>query len=515
MTKRRYTFLLTAASTVVMVISLLGLTSCREDNELPPLYDTDGISIILKEGAPFRTKSGDGDTFRSHREVVINGENTPDIFLEVSESDIHTGTITSSEVETKATPYSTSIVGNFTIVSYLDGSTTPFFSKEYISDGTNPVPTGYYWPITTPETKIDFFGYAQSTTNGSLTDIQINPTNPSGSFKYTLDDPVTAGDDANKDATLQSDIVFAIAPDVSNTGTAIPMKFYHALSSIVFTVGNVPSQIKIESVSFKNIYRKGSCEYSLSGGDVIFTWVADGETEDYLQTFSKEIGSAAEDAAINETSQTFIMIPQQFDTETSKISIVISFDGRQYTIEKPLKTFISSWEAGKEYKFKISSPEEVNIVVDDEIDTSGEYPVKRNLTITNTGISPVYVRAAIVGNWVMPNGEIIASWHVENEVNGTGYGVFDWGQASNAVSQEPSLPDQTTTNWCKYEGYYYYLKPVPAGEMTDPPLFNTYTLTKFYPQNNAELELIIAVQALHPNDIGLWPESVLTKLNQL
>ena len=64
---------------------------------------------------------------------------------------------------------------------------------------------------------------------------------------------------------------------------------------------------------------------------------------------------------------------------------------------------------------------------------------KSDIRLTNLGNIPVFVRAAVIANWVDPQGNVIAA--------------------------PVSLPSSLGSNWHLYEGYYYYSKTLaPAGE---------------------------------------------------
>ena len=137
--------------------------------------------------------------------------------------------------------------------------------------------------------------------------------------------------------------------------------------------------------------------------------------------------------------------------------------------------------------FTIGLPDEIEVEVEDQVVGA----VKKNVTITNTGSSPGYIRAAIIGYWVNNKGDITMPW-LESD------GEFVWGS-------------QWSQYWKKgSDGFYYYLRPVPAKTATAYPLFETYTLNTStnIGTNHAflTLELNIAVQIILEKDKALWPE---------
>lgn len=446
-------------------LPFLVLTSCREEIEVPETSDRSGISLIVTEAKEFQSRS-------AYRELLFSDGSHEDVYLEVIESDICNGMTDISESATKAAPYSGNNIGAFKVVTYRNDS--PFFEIDLTSDGS-VVSTGYYWPISSETTKIDFFGYARSNGNGTLTTPVLNPAANNGTFTYTLPDPT--GDDTA--AVEQPDLVFAISADQTNTGNAVPMTFHHALSAIVFATENVPSQFKVESISFTNICSKADCTYALNGSTIDFDWDNAGTKRTFTQIFEEEVGGSA-GKPVNTVDETFMMIPQSIGAD-SKFTITISFENRKYTIEKDLAAMLAIWRPGKKYTFRISSPEEVRIEL---TETFTEHSNKKeNVFFTNTGLSTIKVRAAIVGYWVVKvtiNGQqqecIIADWDPEIDGTFAGFPGSGW-------TQDPD------------DGFYYYSSALaPKGKTSN--LFNSYTLNGTPPVVGAELVLTIIGQSI-------------------
>lgn len=465
MKARRSIYLKAMMTLGVTALSFLGLTSCREEIEVPETYDKNGISLIVTEAKEFQTRS-------TYKDLLFSDGSHEDVYLEIIESDICNEIADTLQPATKAAPYSGNNIGAFKVVTYRNDS--PFFEIDLTSDGS-VVSTGYYWPITSGTTKIDFFGYARSNSNGTLTTPSLDPSANTGTFTYTLPDP--AGD--NTAAVEQPDLVFAISPDRTNTGSAVPMTFHHALSAIVFATENVPSQFKVESVSFTNICSKADCSFALNGSAIDFDWNNAGTKKTFAQNFEEEVGGST-GKPVNTVDETFMMIPQSIGAD-AKFTIIVSFEDRKYTIEKDLATMLATWKPGKKYTFKISSPEEVKIEL---TETFTEHSNKKeNVFFTNTGLSTIKVRAAIVGYWVVKatiNGEmqecIIADWDPENDGTFVGLPGSGWTQSSD-------------------DGFYYYSSALaPKGKTSN--LFTSYTLNGTPPVVGAELVLTIIGQSI-------------------
>lgn len=498
---------------LVVLSSVLLVSSCHERQEVILPVDGDGITLIVNEGAPYATKAAGEETIYSSR---VNGdESQRGVYLQVIEDVIRTELQDSEAELTKGTPYSGNNIGSFHIDAFTttNGSSyVPFLSEDLTSSDGTIVGTGHYWPLTTPETKISFFGYSKSQSTGTLAVNRANYTfgedaSHSGTFTYTLPDATT-------DNSTHPDIVFAIAPNQSKPADGqIEVDFYHALSAITFSVGEIPTNFIVNSITFTNIHSSGSCSYTYAQDGIIYYWKDLSSKKDYTQTFDKEMfGQGANPSpsgsAVNTASQTFMMIPQTIDDD-ARITIDITIKdehnqgSRQYSFTKNLKDITPKWEAGKKYTFQISSPNEVEIVVSDEVNRN----VKSNLVIKNNGLLPVYVRVAIIGYWINSSDEqIVADWDPEVD------GDFNWGTSSN---QEWGTSGEY---WRKgSDGFYYCMKLLNTGEeiskksSTHKALFDTYTLTATPPKAGSELEMIISVQALRQDQISsIWPNDIST-----
>lgn len=85
--------------------------------------------------------------------------------------------------------------------------------------------------------------------------------------------------------------------------------------------------------------------------------------------------------------------------------------------------------------------------VECSIDEGFDEKVKENVTVENTGEVDAYIRVAIVVTWKnYENGDVYA----KAPVQGTDYTI-----------------DLNNTNWVVKDGYYYYTKPVKAGDSTE------------------------------------------------
>lgn len=506
-------------SLALSVLVGFALFACQKEKGTSlPESNGDAISFIVKEAESYKTKSLSDQPSLTFSEKIFANDSA-DIYLSVNESDYHSDFFNLPAKETKGAPYVNDNIGKFHISAFFNNMELFFQDLELNSNGS-AVSTGYYWPITTPATQLNFFAQAKNLSNGQIKNHEYL-SSESASFHYTLPDANSANS-----ATNQPDMIFAISPNQVQTGNPVQMNFYHALSALAFSVGSVPGNLRIESVGFKNIYSSGTCTYTHTNqtGRLSFDWsfdTDDTQTE-YTQNFEKNLyedGNVPlpDGTSINTEDQTFMMIPQSFDND-AEIIITISFNGRKYTINKSLKEMTPYWQPGKIYTFKISSPEEVKVEVTDEVIMDGIYPVKQNLQIRNTGFANAYIRIGITGSWVVDHVTaqgtkthlIIADWKNTGDSK-TDDGVFEW------PNQEQPAIGQTNSKYWRLgsDGYYYYMKITSPGEILEP-LFESYKLTASAPMSDAYLNLSILAQGvLDVHAVDLFPAEIKTALGIL
>ncbi len=294
----------------------------------------------------------------------------------------------------------------------------------------------------------------------------------------------------------------------SDYGKKITFEFKHLLSAVKFRAGNITDGV-INKVGLQNVHGEGECLMSESSMRY---------TDEANKSFSQELDitvGTVEDSPIGET---FFMIPQAFANDNPSLLIDLSFAGEQphhqpkhYEILKPLRDFSAEWLAGKTYTYKLSVPQEVDVVVTDK--TNGN--VKSNVEIKNNGMTTTFIRAAIVGSWVTVNDnnadqyDIVGSWRVTD----TAVGSIDWGDA------DASFGTATQGRWFKgADGFYYYIAKVAPGATIPTPLFKSYTLTANAPLADAHLELVVAAQAVvadQINSVTGWDANAVAALKAL
>lgn len=496
--KIRYRALLQLLLYVVVAVSVV---SCEDDDIIG--NKTDGrIAFKIGKKDNFQSRSTTdtvSDISSKHFPIEINEQ---EIFLSLTVKDNRdTLNIATNKNESRGAAFdgpknedgtgNTNPINPITEmkVTALDENGTPYFTNDVISLSGNKGTSNRFWP----EFNLNFFAHAVSKDN-----VTVQPTygivdgeECSGSFSYEL--PAAMTEEPKKDATNQPDIVFAITPDQSKATPEVEMVFHHALSAIVFKVGAMPDGVTLKSIVISDVYSSGSCTMVSTSStdkprDIQFTWTTTGNFDGaYTETLNQNADDAKNFGQMGTNESIFMMIPQEMG-ETAKLTLNFSINGKDEQIEKNFKDFISAWEADKKYIFTIGLPDEVEVEVSDVVNGRR----KENLKITNVGLSTAYIRAKIIGYWVVPDdlnkAEDEIEWYIVRGWNEPEDGIFNWGETTSETE---------TTHWRKHtDGYYYYMSPVAGGMETEKPLFISYELTSTAPVANAQLELIIAAQAV-------------------
>lgn len=393
-------------------------------------------------------------------------------------------------VQSRAT---TADLANFGVYSYIkDNAETPtinqFMMDQLVEkDGTewtySPIK---YWPNN--DYKLNFFGYSPHISMAGEVDLNIN-RGADGSAP-TIDYIVPT------DVAKQLDLLAASHDYISKeerTGNAVPMDFRHLLSEVKFRKGDL-SGANITALTISEVKSTGTD--MLMVGDQSKQWTLGAETA----TYSPGIAIGAN----NLIGSPMYLMPQSFTDDNTKINVTLQFPediaikpGEIYSISEPMSKFLTTadaaiWEQGKSYTYKISTPQEVEVEINEDF-TAGSN-IKENVFFTNTGLAPINIRATLVGYWV-----------VKRNIDGKEEDVivYMWDPETDGVFE-----GLLGTNWQKgADGYYYYLKVLPTKGSTTEKLFSKYTLTAAPPVVGAELILNICVQASITDEDKPWDSS--------
>ena len=462
-------------------IGMLAAFSCQDDlvAERQPVASGDEIAFSVASDSTWAAMSRSEKKMNRHFITMIGKDS---VFLQVVEEKNTDMPFATQDDESRSASFTTGNLNSFSLHAYYNNK-EQFMMKQVVNKGEgdnwtySPVK---YWP-NNPDDVISFYGYARYNNKGTFTAPDINMENKSGSFSYTL--PAAETDAEKDDAVNQPDLIFAITPDQKKPTVTdkVELVFHHALSAILFKVGEMPDNVTITDISLKKVSTSGNCNYRLATeddidepdklepGDIVFDWSNQNSGGTYTQTFNKTID--AENKMISGDDDWFMMIPQQLDDVILSVSFQIG--QKDYNLEYALKNLPQAWEADTKYTYLIYTSGEVEVEVHDNVTPT----VKSNVEIQNTGLATSYIRATVVGYWVNESDDIVAPWEFNN-------------------SQGTIIKDD---NWGSYweegtDGFYYHKSPVTPGEFTHP-LFDKYELTAQPPIVGAQLIVNVVVQA--------------------
>ena len=166
--------------------------------------------------------------------------------------------------------------------------------------------------------------------------------NPStASFNYTLPDHAD-----------QQDFLVGYFKGVSDNGT-ISLKFNHALTSLVFVTGPLPSGVtlQVNSITLEGIDKNARCDITF-GENTSYSWDAHSGTVNYTQVIDNPQPMNPEDVILGETAS-FIVIPRTFPrTSEARLLINITENGRTYDMYAPLAG--QKWNPGETNTYLLS-----------------------------------------------------------------------------------------------------------------------------------------------------------------
>ena len=479
------------AIAVAVAALLLGNSSCNDDTpgDIDRLNGRIAFDVNPSDfGGGTASRGGEASTVAaatSRRDSLLGripfvaGADT--FMLTVTQSPNTSSVLAQPRLDSRGAPIQDATMPEFTAVA-LTGENALFFKDKLTVGNDGKAITGRYWP----NMPLHFFGY--TATHGYHfdpdPDVHVNGGNCTGFFKYAMPAPKAE----NEDATEQPDLIVAITPNQSKQETAVPLRFHHALTAIVFKMGKVEEGTTIQSISLTNLRSSGDCTFAateteINPGeficDVKFTWSNLGDVRTYVQNIN--LDKVSQGTALTHDATTFLVVPQDITSETA-VSITFTSGGATQTLTRKLNpggsdpTIISKFLPDTKYTFTLSLAEDIQIFIDDNV-VGLE---KKDLVIQNTGMQYGWIRAVINGYWVNKNTRVIvAPW---KETDGEFERVSNWSEL---------WYEDTSTGTT----IYYYREKVPSGGFAKH-LFEIYKLkedTKA-PQVDAVLELNIAAQ---------------------
>ena len=233
----------------------------------------------------------------------------------------------------------------------------------------------HFWPD--ESTTLDFYAYANigfDNNSPAYAEKLVCEYGKLG-FSYKI---VSSGPEGS-DAVQQPDILFALA-SASRSQTeggdgTVDLNFEHALAGIQFRAKNIAGGT-IKSITIKNVYGQGDCEYTLSDETTdsgarmngTFEWSKLSDKKDFTQTMLVKVNesSTLPDGTLqdvttgaNNKKMTFMMIPQSTEGVEVEIELEGDLDKKTYTVSGKLSgpdpSSPVTWEAGNLYIYDIST----------------------------------------------------------------------------------------------------------------------------------------------------------------
>ena len=517
------------------VLATAALTSCQEEKSFNgvPIRDGD-VAFVMKTGTS--TRSADlGSPVTRGINVPIGRVGNSNIFLEETITDLDCFT-----PETRGVPVFTENVGKLYANKLFVHASEGFADATFQTDGTTENGWRYShhygdkdpWP---EDAAVSFYLRMPS----DMTGVTFGTDAYSGiNTTFTYTSPTTAED--------QTDIIFSgieldEATHKSNLPNGTPVTFYHALTAVKFAIANSATEaenIRVTKISFTGLKNTGTCtinpdpdattHVTWTNTSATTTSTGEGEgaethpnvieqaftTDDFVEfntTNNKDFGASFFNANTDKqnvntqtASKTFWLVPQKFEGSTAVLRISYTFNGNDEYLDINLGQLLASveWKPGQLRTYSIKL-DEVNVQIEDTVTIANGASAengyansyKSGVTITNTGNTQAFIRAAIVGQWLDPDGNpvfgftdkvnnlyLVESWYEDQFVTDTlstdSHGKFE-GLPGYKGADTFKADAEGDGGWqlCT-DGYYYYTKIVDPGDETGSPLFDKYTTLK-------------------------------------
>lgn len=505
------------------VLLMAALVSCQENEIRNDEYiSKEGDVVFSMKGNGRATKSMDSAAPVKGMTIDLGSQDGTHFFLEetvINLNDLDFGP------QTKGTPAYTENLGqlyennlgvyadkgafgNFAYDSAEDEIGTDgkwLYKHHYDSDPwpNNDTPVGFYLRMPAAPAGVTFGEKPYS--EGTITFTYASPDN----------------------AAATEDILFGYRSlakkDYPKTG--IPAVLFHALTGVKFAIGNEDDGIVITEVIFEGLYDGGTCvispadietagtesynvaewpsltcrtNFTISTGNLL----TDGEQQiaDYGKSeydFPESFTGAGVTNNLNDddATKTFWLIPQAFE-DRDEVMLTIKYN---YGDKTGLETKLALgeilgergvvWNAGelRTYTIKI---DDVNLQIEDKVEPDAEEEgalTKSDVKITNTSNVDVFIRAAIVGQWLNSADEpvfgftdkvnklyVVESWYEDQFVSKDrthGHFVDLAGYDKGNLHNKWQYSDPADGG----DGFYYYTERVEPDKKT-LPLFTKYVL---------------------------------------
>ena len=529
------------------VIAAALLSSCVEEKSFNDKTIGKNDVVFTLQGAPATRSMEDMSIVRKGATIELaTDENGNKIFLEETIEDLNRAWAP----DTKGTPAYTENVGVL-YKNMLSVYAASMGDVNYESMDDEMVGGGWRYNYTYASDPwangaVDFYLRMPSdmTSNG----VTLG-TNAYGKNGNNL--TITFGYESPTEAKKQQDIIFAARNVTKEQYTqslpnGVPVLFNHALAAVKFAIAN-PEEAAITSVEFTGLVGKGTCTItpakennyhdntgSYSSADAV-DWTLDKEATgatyssgdfgdpvsytsgsfankgDYPSSFAGAGAAQTNNLNDADASQTFWFIPQDM-TDNVMLHISYTYGENEGEVFLEFGKALSgvTWKAGQLRTYTIRV-DEVNLKIEDDVTGTGIVNMKKkDVVITNTGNVDVFIRAAIVGQWLDENDDpvfgftdevnnlyTVESWYEDQFVSHAGkHGEFvnlaGYSNLAKNTSYSNPFPSNSTKGSWYYssrDNYYYFSNAVAPGDPTGEPLFDSYTVIKIPEATNGATPL--------------------------
>ena len=535
---------------IIAAFATLALVSCEQEKSFNDEKIGENGIVLSLEGAA-STRSADVATVQKGVKLELDDdENGQILYLEETIEDLNAAWVPATKGTPAYTQNVGKLYKDLGVVikngsSVLSTSNFWAMDNEIVGGGWRYQGEFGAWPD--DSTPLDFYLWMPADTAGlGYKDFTTGKTNSSMTFSFTYTSPKSAA--AQKDLIFAARAISkSDAKSGTNKSNGVPVLFNHALTGVKFAIENYDTskKIAIKSVSFTGLVGTASCvvtpasesEYKdnktnySSANETVVKWTIPA-TPDRSKTYSsgeftdtvyfapkgsfENVGEYPESFSqagnkhnLNDTdaTQTFWFIPQPM---TNDVILTIEYTYGNDTKKEGKIEFGKAlsgvtWKAGQLRTYTIRV-DDVNVMIKDTVSivepfmetltdpagrpfdaTSYKGSYKDNVTITNTGNTDAYIRAALIGQWLDEDGNpvfgftdyatgdvaLVASWYQDQFVNGT----FIQGKFTGLPGYNGTA--STYHNWTKGEdGFYYYNNIVKEGQSIPAAdsLFTRYTV---------------------------------------
>lgn len=257
-------------------------------------------------------------------------------------------------------------------------------------------------------------------------------------------------------AASQEDILLGgCSIDKPIDGT-VAINFSHPFASVKFKLNAVDGVKSIQSISLSGVYASGTTKLDSSGSP--YEWTDLGEANATIKVNVPNV--------VKDSIAAFTVIPQVLGADNSVV-MTVEYTDLGGNTGRFITTTLNDveWKAGCTTTYSLTHVGQVEIEM-----SSGD-----EMTVTNNGLSNIYVRATLTGAWYIGD-NIVAPW--------------------NNTPSEGSFTGFPGDGWTKDDSSdLYYYDDAVVNNSAASPLYSDYTPSSV-PVEGAQLRIDVLFQAI-------------------